>query len=117
MYSFGREFWLKCFAVLLVRCDLCVCDFGYFVVILFDSISLAAILHYWYVYVRLSHIIKIAYLFIYLFIYLLTYLLTNFQEQQKDVTKFTASIIRKSAVMLKPGTLYITGQETPRITA
>jgi len=37
-------------------------------VILFYSISLAAILHYWYVYVHLSHIIKITYLLSYLYV-------------------------------------------------
>jgi len=49
--SFRELLWLNCFAVLLwFSC--------YFAVVLFYSIYLAAILHYWYVYVRLSHIIK-----------------------------------------------------------
>ena len=37
--------------------------------ILFYSVSVAAILHYWRVYVRLSHIIKITYLLTYLLTY------------------------------------------------
>jgi len=38
-------------------------------VILFYSISITAIIHYWYVYVRLWHTIKITYLLTYLLTY------------------------------------------------